>query len=302
MPRNKRVVTIYLAGGVGNQLFQYFAGKYVAMKNRCDLLIDTSRIGVGGSNHGSEIFHFTIPEQKVYSKFRNVIYRSWVWRAHHLMLRKNRGYGLLAKSILQDFYSRELDYDLKLEDLKAPISLTGYFQTRAYYDLLKNSGMPRLELKNPSAWYFSTRKLILENQSLAIHIRRGDYGVLKDSFGLLSKSYYLNAVKEIEKRFSFTQVLIFTDDINSAREMNLGFGLTPVHFIEPPPESEAVESLMLMSAAQGIVLSNSTFAWWSAVIGETKHVIAPMQWFKSLEGPKNLLEDNWIRLNSEWES
>ena len=301
MSSEKRIVTIQLMGGVGNQLFQYFAGKYVAKNNNCDLLIDTSRIGVGGRDHGSGIFHFRIPEKQVYSKNRNYLYKSILWRAHQFLLRINTVYGFIFQSLSRTYFSRTLDFDSHLVDIKAPVTLIGYFQTSAYYDELKNSEICKLELKNPSAWYQSTLKLISKNQSLAIHVRRGDYVPLKDSFGLLSRNYYFNAVKEIEKIFTYTQVFIFSDDVKIAREFNLSFGDIPVHFVEPPSESEAVESLMLMSAAQGIIISNSTFAWWSAIVGESQRVIAPRQWFKNMEGPKNILRDNWVALDSDWE-
>ena len=72
--------------------------------------------------------------------------------------------------------------------------------------------------------------------------------------------------------------------------------------VEPPANSDPVESLMLMSKAAHIAISNSTFSWWAATFsGDDSTVYAPTKWFEQREDPKDLYPDNWVKIQSEWE-
>lgn len=302
MLNKSRVVTIELVGGVGNQLFQYFAGRYVASNNNTHLELDTSKIGIGGRNHGSAVSDFAIDEIEIYSKTRNVFYQSIFGRIHGYFLRKIRFYAFSMHHFMHLYQSPVLGYDPALDELKAPIRISGYFQTDYYYNYLIKAGIKKLELKNKSPWYESTLRVIEKNESLIIHIRRGDYIPLKDTFGLLSKKFYEAGAKRIRDEFRFTDVFIFSDDIGIAKSMKLSFDGAAIHYVTPPSESPAVESILLMSAGKGMILSNSTFAWWSAVLGQMDYVVCPADWFKDLDPPKNLALNSWKLIESDWES
>lgn len=302
MPKRKPVVTVQLVGGVGNQLFQYYAGKYVAINNNASLKLDISRIGIGGTNHGSSIFDFALDEVAVYSKIRNLFLQSIFGRTHNYLMRNSNLYATSMKYFINVYHSPELGYDPVLAELTAPVRLSGYFQTSFYFQSLTNSGVKKPKLKFSNQWFESTLSAITNNESLIIHIRRGDYILLKTSFGLLSKNYYESAVRRIREEFHFTDVFIFSDDIQTAKELNLRIEGAALHYVIPPSESRAVESIMLMSAGKGMILSNSTFAWWSAVLGQIEHVVCPSEWFKNLTPPKNLALTSWKLIKSDWES
>ena len=289
-------------GGLGNQIFQYFAGMYVAKVNKSELVLDTSRIGIRGSNHGSTISDFNISERIIFSRWRNLFYRSVFGRFHAFFLRRVSAYSQISKDVLSYYQSHTLGYDQTIANLRPPVTLSGYFQTSQYYKFVNDSGNQKLKLSNPSEWYRSMLQMIESKQSLVIHIRRGDYVLLKDTFGLLSREYYLEAERVIRKRFSFTDIFIFSDDLSIAKKINLTFSGAVIHFVSPPSESTAAESLMLMSAAKGIILSNSTFAWWSAIIGEIDYVVCPKQWFRDSPIPDGLAQPTWLRIESQWEN
>jgi hypothetical protein len=302
MLRKKPRVTVQLVGGLGNQIFQYFAGMYVAIESNSELVLDTSRIGVHGRNHGSTISDFNISERVIFSRWRNLFYRSVFGRFHGFFLRKIPVYSRISKDILNCYQSRTLGYDRSVSNLSPPVTLSGYFQTSQYYNFVIDSGTPKLRISEPSQWYRSMLQMIESKQSLVIHIRRGDYVLLKDTFGLLSKKYYLEAESIIKKRFSFTDIFVFSDDLSIAKEFNLTFSDAVIHYVSPPSESSAAESLMLMSAAKGIILSNSTFAWWSAIIGEIDYVVCPEKWFRDSPIPDGLVQPTWLTTESQWEN
>ena len=61
--KNSQVVTMGVVGGVGNQLFQYYAGAYMAMKLSSKLKIDFSCVGLAGTHHESGIHDLVLPMQ-----------------------------------------------------------------------------------------------------------------------------------------------------------------------------------------------------------------------------------------------
>ena len=301
MLSRKSRVTVQLVGGLGNQIFQYFAGAYVAARTSSKLILDTSRIGVGGRNHGSTISDLNISERLSYSRIRNLFYRSLIGRTHAHLLRRFSFYRLASRRFSNHYQSSTLGYDEVISQLRAPVTLSGYFQTNQYYEFMLRSGIQKLELSHPSNWYYAMLNVIEEKNSLAIHFRRGDYIQLKETFGLLSNEYYLNALEEIRAKYKFTDVFIFSDDLSHAKEMNLTYTNAVIHYVTPPSESNAAESLMLMSEAAGLILSNSTFAWWAAVLGNIDHVVCPKTWFRNSSTPEGIVQQNWITIDSHWE-
>ena len=56
-----------------------------------------------------------------------------------------------------------------------------------------------------------------------------------------------------------------------------------------------------MSLGRAIIISNSSFSWWSAFLSkEASLILAPRKWFKGIQDPKDLLPPEWITLESDW--
>jgi hypothetical protein len=66
-------------------------------------------------------------------------------------------------------------------------------------------------------------------------------------------------------------------------------------------ETEPLESLLLLGECQKICISNSTFGYWAAMLGNAENVVAPAKWFRNLEDPRDLLHPNWISIPSSWQ-
>ena len=155
---------------------------------------------------------------------------------------------------------------------------------------------------NPTAWF--TDKLAELQTSkpwTAISVRRGDY-LTTPGMGIVEDSYYVKAMSLISKLNATETFYVFSDDPEAAQQLPALRSIPRRSFITPPKESPAIESLVLQSPAHNVVLSNSTFAWWGAWLGDSEGrvVTYPYPWgdFHSVNDRDRHLP-NWIGLGRE---
>ncbi len=301
MKIRNRKVTVKLQGGLGNQLFIYFAGLALAKKQSVPLVIDTALLKLGLTNHGSEIFNLDLDFNQITGKppgaLRALGYRIWnkLIRVSYLM-------NWLDRRIFMNYRSNKVGYDENLWGLPTGSTLFGYFQTWKFLDFIAKEGFIKSVFpRSPSMWFQNSLKEISEQNPIVIHVRRGDYVKVADKFGLLSKSYYLNSLKIIRDNGFAGPIWVFSDDILSAKALLDEGEFMSARFIEQSVDSSPEESLILMSMSKVIVIANSTYSWWAASLNVEKSlVISPKTWFKSMEAPEHLFPDSWIKLESTW--
>ena len=301
MARKRKSVTVYLFGGLGNQLFQYFAGLAIAESVGAKLYLkpfgQTSAKGQEGEV-GLDAFEVegTRITSRIPAQLQEKVLRRFVNSLRHVGLRRlaeNRGVFLSDQ--------------INLESLSRyrHIRLIGYFQDSKYLELLVAQGRDtQLPLKNPSPWFRELESLARTKNPIALHIRRGDYLSHADSIGVLDYEYFLNALKKIPT-FSEgkLEVWIFSDSLSVASDF-ANYARLPearTRIIRPPGDSPAAESMLLMAMGSAIVISNSTFSWWGAYLaGDASKVIVPQKWFKGLDDPVSMNPDAWTSSESIW--
>jgi hypothetical protein len=198
-------------------------------------------------------------------------------------------------------------YDKTLDAARPGDYIVGYFQTHLYLDELRLvNRMPKLALTEKSTWFREHLKEMAETNPTVIHVRRGDYLLDKNNYiGVLSVEYFLNGLRLLESRIEHQTkakpIWIFSDEPGVVKEEFSGImEFVSAKYIETPPGSDPAESLILMSSASSIVISNSTFSWWSAALSKGAKVVAPSKWFKRSEDPQDLIPANWLRAESSW--
>jgi hypothetical protein len=295
----EKVVRVELAGGVGNQLFQYFAGQCLATRNNTKLELDVSLIGVNGTFHRSSLEYFDLDLQFINSKSKRLFNRTIIGRVSRKLYRTSHSYKRIFSLFSKRYESPVLGFDEKLLAQNPEITIAGYFQTRNYFFECTSGENFSLNLRKPTDWFLRMEREATQDKILAIHVRRGDYVPLKESFGLLDRQYYLAAIEKAKQNFDYNKVWVFSDDIEMARKVLQD--MSDLIFIESPVFSNPVESLILMSKCQSFIISNSTFAWWAATLNSKNHVIYPKPWFKDSEYSKDLYVPKWLALESKWE-
>ena len=181
------------------------------------------------------------------------------------------------------------------------ILLSGYWQSENYFleirDILLNEISPKYKLRPE---YGQAKSKIDLSESVAIHVRRGDYVSNPRSAnlnGVLPLRYYQNALDYIKLNLNHPHFFVFSDDIPWVKS-HFDFRGENHTFIEGVKDPNAIEELELMRSCKHHIIANSSFSWWGAWLGSNKNqvVIAPSQWYASKLTPPELLPPQWVRL------
>jgi hypothetical protein len=298
------MVIVRLRGGLGNQLFQFAAGYALSQHHNIAYKLDPYTY----SKHKYrkfELEHFKIPFSLVTEKELNhFIGRNRLMR----FLNKNENYLRCPKVFSQPHYHFYDDFF----SLPNDIYLSGYWQSEKYFQQvihhIREFYQPALALDPKNT---ALMKKLNEVNSVAIHVRRGDYtsNVYSNFFGGLSDSYYSSAVKLIKEKVNDPSFFIFSDNPGWCRN---NLNIENATYVEHNTGPDSYKDLLLMSQAKHNIIANSTFSWWGAWLNNNadKLVVAPQQWFQKsyndqkglpiyasrLYNTKDLIPERWIRL------
>jgi len=300
--KTKQRVEIELVGGLGNQLFGYFAGAYYAQKFNKSLIIDLTQVSSGLTNHGSELTSFKLSKTHELIKFKPGSIVKLNKRFFDKLSIKFKFINYFRYKLLGVYQSKEVGFDSFLEKRSEISRIQGYYQTWKYVDSLQEVGADvSLEIVNPSNWFLELQNEINKVNPIVIHVRRGDYKNPNSPVGLLSRSYYQDTIGVVNNKYGNRNFWIFSDDIADSQKLLDGLIPKNSNWVSPPNGSDPAESLVLMSLPKVIIIANSSFSWWAAKTGMEKElVIAPNPWFKSLESPTYLIPNSWKQVKSSW--
>jgi hypothetical protein len=301
--RNKSSIDIELVGGLGNQLFGYFAGLYLAENSEVEIRFNLSLIPHGITHHGSSIKSFRLSENSVFTENKLRRIQLFARKISNYILRIFPGYRRILFIIKRVYVSREIGYDKNLITLDPGTQIRGYFQSWKYFSYILNRLSCELQIARPSSWFLDYQNLAKSIRPIMMHIRRGDYNTMSREFGLLDANYYRRAALQIREVVGSKEIWIFSDDLDAASAVILHAGLKNFRLVHPPIGHDPAESMMLMAEGCGNIISNSTFSWWSAMLNPNNPmVIAPVPWYRGIREPKDLIPLNWHQIGAEWTS
>lgn len=285
-------VYIKLSGGLGNQLFQYATGKYLSLKNSCDLIIDTNwyqSIPAGSTPRSILINQLNINAQYVDSNGKP-----------ELLI--NPPSNNLLKIFFKKKVTKEksnLTYDPSLLNLNTPIYLDGYWQSYKYFEEIRHILIKEVTPVKICAQYEKFIDTLNDtHNSVMLHIRRGDYVSSPSAsmiHGTLKMSYYECAIHNIEKNIKNPIFFVFSDDIDWCRK-NLPRNIDVIFIETHQDPASPVDELYLMKMCQHHIIANSSFSWWGAWLcqNQEKIVYAPKTWFANQEHSlEDLIPKNW---------
>jgi hypothetical protein len=302
-------ITVEVAGGLGNQLFCYFAGYVCAETQKVNLNIDLLYASKAHSKE-YDLTSFQLPGSFTdynYESIRNI--KKLLWRISDSLAHKSKQYSLLRQS--QSTIYREQprsNYDPELiHKIKPGYRMKGFFTTCEYLEYLqKNNKFRTLELRSPSSWFQRVSRSAIQLRPIMIHVRRGDFLQNKDTYGVLSEQYYQAALKKAFEIVGERSVWLFSDDIEYVRNWKMfrnydvfAVGNTDLQDKKQDP----AEHLKLMTYASINIVSNSSFSLFGALLNpNSEATICPSSSTKMKELDLNsFYPSSWLRISADWE-
>jgi len=287
-----------ILGGIGNQMFQYSAGRALALSRNEPLLVDLSGFDGYGLHQGYELQRVFALEVKPAE--REQIQDLFGWRSNSLVLKllKRRGFAKLRGHHLA--IEPHFNYWHDLASLGTPLYMMGYWQSARYIGSHEAQIRDDFRFRNPLQGRNAELASEMESSaSVSLHIRRGDYVTHKATtkiMELCSLDYYREAVRHISSRVHDPVFFVFSDDMEWAKK-SLNFHPNFV-FVEQNTGLESYRDMQLMSACRNHIIANSSFSWWGAWLNPKpdKLVIAPRRWFRNGMNDSDLIPVQWIRL------
>ena len=192
-------------------------------------------------------------------------------------------------------------YDPAFSAQKDGTLISGYWQSERYFIEHRQLLLSEFSLKEEmEPGYRNLEEKIESSNSVAVHIRRGDYAsnpAVADYHGLCSLDYYQRAAAIVAEHLLTPHFFLFSDDPDwVAGSLELPWPSTIASFRDC---SSPANELLLFSRCRHSIIANSSFSWWGGWLNHNpdKVVIAPRQWFaKTTINTEDLIPASWIRL------
>lgn len=274
MSKKNSIIINFLKGqGLGNQLWVYYAGIFLANYFQCNYKFGNGKIFKG---------FFLIEDNNILWEEINVSKK----------LRIKEKFEYFTDLDVTDYSScmHDLGNLIQLSD----VEIIGTLQSTK---LIPNNKIIKKTLKI---------NFLKQENICSIHIRGGDF---KNTIVKPSKNYYLNALKLFEKN----KFKIITDDPKYARMILPGIEIVEKiksnfdELTNPHHFSEGIkDDFFLIAKSKANIISSSTFSFWASYIGAIfikKKIVAPAYWFanrvsSSWGSPNEYIIKDWNYLDS----
>jgi hypothetical protein len=278
---NASRIVVGLGGRLGNQMFQYAAGK--ALATRLDAALSLEGYGQDSAKKSRvqilESFglkvEFTAVRSRRMDKLRIKLARMG-WPVHL------RG--------LPIYVEPHFHFDPSFETVQGGRYLVGGWQSPRYFEEIRDRLLDDFSFKRDmSERAAKTWRAISESPcSVAVHVRRGDYVEnprILSRHGMCGRDYYEAAMNMIRGEQADCTFFVFSDDVE--RVESEFSGMKDLIFVRGNSQEE---DLHLMSSCRHNIIANSTYSWWAAWLNQhpDKWVIAPRRWF----GPELMAKIN----------
>jgi len=291
------MIIVKIIGGLGNQMFQYAAGRQLAAINNTALKLDISDFrNYNLRYYGLSVFNIkelfaTQEETQLYKEPESGAFKKKIKK----LLRRPSKLGIT--------HIREKQYNFSPEilTLPAPLYLDGYWQSEKYFlgiaDIIRKEFTVKLPQTDKN---MELGQQITSCESVSLHVRRGDYVTdekTKTIHGTCDLAYYEHCIEGLTKKIHHPHFFIFSDDPDWT-EKNLKM-THPATFVSHNDAEKSYEDLRLMSQCRHHIIANSSFSWWGAWLNphQDKIVYAPKRWFNSPSlNTKDLLPEAWTRI------
>lgn len=294
------MLVIVLRGGLGNQMFQFEAGKLLGRKfnQRVFYSYFYSKREIDSSEKTKTLENLNIDKIdtlprildvgiNLLAKLNNIVFSKLF---HGKGSNSSWAHKLTNVHAYQPF---QLNHKLNLVD--------AYFQNVKYFQGMSANDLKELSVTKkyiPSMQNQEMLTKIKNSNSVCVHIRRGDYTSSKWAQDLLicDESYYVQAMNRLIREASNPVFYIFSNTHSDIEWIKQNYTL-PGTVVYVDLENKDFQELYLMSNCKNFILSNSSFSWWAQELATgTGMVIAPDRWNNRQEDTSGIYQPNWTTI------
>lgn len=268
---------ILLQGGLGNQMFQYANAFALRKKHPFQLMLFEYNESV--YTHGGLL---------IFKIFKNIDEHNKVNLCHFIKKR--------APKLLTAFRKDIGEVEPSKRAFVISKHYIGFYQNESFFNEFEkeihNCFRFNTQLLNDKTSQISNT--IKDQNSISLHIRRGDYLNEGDTYNTYTLQYYYDGINYINSIYDNCQIYVFSDDIPWCRN-NLKIQNTI--FVDWNNGIDSWQDMYLMSLCKHNIIANSTFSWWGAWLNSNpdKIVIAPKIWRQDKQDEK-IIPATWIKL------
>lgn len=288
-------VQVRLVGGIGNQIFQFLAGKMVAEKFGVPLQTDMKMLNSANAHLGSDIRELDLFISDCEGSRSSQLFGQKLLAGLQIKLAKR--FSLFSRAF-NLYCAEEINFE-ELAKFKGVVKLAGYFQTQQITEFARKSYPDmRLQPKKPSKRIVTAMNHV-DGEFCAIHIRRGDYLHKGSIHSELNSDYYHEALRQLDEKIKNNTIkyVLFSDEPDFASK------LLPceLNYIRAADFNlSTVEEFCFMGQANAFIIANSTFAFWPAFFaGVECPVFVPKKWFVSGDESINkIMPKHWNSISN----
>lgn len=270
---NPRCIIVRLAGGLGNQLFQFAAAVSLAQRQGLpfdNILIDTRFLTSYEAKHEYEIGFVTdlFPGVQVAPHIPLAASIASRFRLAKIFDKRLGSFDLISSVA-------HLNTVLASRRPNSNFILDGYFQ---HPGILFNEE----DRKKIRSTLLSAKRSLIDQvtnglPAIGVHIRRGDYITSKSAakvFRNIPIGYYDTALQQLRPD---RKVLVFSDD----RDLSATYAAKISGIDVRQFNISLQDEFCLLMSCDIHIIANSTFSWLSAYLGHKRggRVIAPKDWY-----------------------
>ncbi|MBL7941742.1 MAG: alpha-1,2-fucosyltransferase [Flavobacteriales bacterium] len=289
-------VAVRLAGGLGNQMFEYAAGRAAADALNCPLYLDHSLLEkrFEGMNYTPRDFALDVFHIRA-ERIPDAILREIV-KSERPLSRLLRRIAPEAGRI-RHVHDTSQTFD-RWSSFSGPLYLTGYWQSEKYFSGIRNALCEKdfQPIETAPDAVSRMRDRILASPCISIHVRRGDYVTNSNAaayHGVCDVDYYREACRWLAEATGIKRYAVFSDDLDWVKSHLALQG--EMVYVELPADIGAHWELGLMQQCHHHIIANSSFSWWGAWLNQRidKKVVAPARWF--VNQVSDIVPPSWIK-------
>lgn len=292
------MIITQIIGGLGNQMFQYAAGRCLSIKRGTQFKLDISGFADYSLHQGFELKRvFDCPAE---SATKADIHSILGWQScatvRKILSRPNM-VTLRRKSFVVEPH---FNYWQDISAVPLESYLSGYWQSEKYFfDVAPTIRADFVFRNSLNSLNVELARNIQRENAISLHVRRGDYvnnPKTTATHGLCSLEYYQSAVQYVISKIDQPSFYIFSDDPTWVREnITIDF---PCRYVDHNRDAESYNDMRLMSMCKHHIIANSSFSWWGAWLNPdpSKIVVAPRKWFANNSDVSDLFPPGWVTL------